>query len=80
MTISEVKADLVDALGALDKTGMGLDELKACADTLRTVAEVPETASMDVLTETMLAMREAMRSAAESLTRPAGPVGYGVAM
>lgn len=59
------------SLGALDKAGMGLNELNACTDALRTVAEVPETASMDAPTETMQAMLEAMRSAADPLIQPA---------
>lgn len=57
MTIIEVKAELLDALGRVDKSGMDLEELAKCANILRTISEVPETASLDVLGEAMGVLR-----------------------
>lgn len=77
MTIAEVKEQMLDALGAVDKREMGLEDLKTCAEILRTVAEVPETASLDILAGTMQAMQEAVTAAAEPIAQP---TGWGVAM
>lgn len=78
--IEAAKAELLEALRARDKDAMSLEELKLSAEILRTLSEVSDTSSMDVLSETMKFMAESMKDAAAPLTSPTGATGLGLAV
>ena len=78
--INAAKAELLEALRARDKGAMSLDELKLCAEILRTLSETSDTSAMDVLSESMKAMAEAMAESAATLGPASGAVGLGLAV
>lgn len=78
--INAAKAELLEALRARDKSAMSLEELKLCAEILRTLSEVSDTSAMDVLSESMKAMAEAMAESVAPLGPASGAVGLGLAV
>lgn len=80
MMVKAAKAELIEALRARDKGAMSLEELKLCAEILRTLSEVSDSSRMDVLSEAMKFMAESMKDAAAPFTSPTGETGLALAI